>query len=166
MLVTVVGLGLVVFVALFVSWPLLWSSSGSVLDDRTSSGLGASGRDGQVSRWQREKSAALAAIKDAEFDHRVGKLSDGDYSLARAELEGRALEAMVALEAEAASDRGRETEPGPGAKRSRPVENGRGRSGRTKFCSQCGMSIEKGARFCASCGRHVFRTTERNEDPA
>jgi len=49
-------------------------------------------------RWERQKRQALAAIKEAELDHRMGKLSDEDLAAMRARFETQALEAMAALE--------------------------------------------------------------------
>ena len=49
-------------------------------------------------RWERQKRQALAAIKEAELDHQLGKLSDEDLASMRARFEAQALEAMAALE--------------------------------------------------------------------
>jgi flagellar biosynthesis/type III secretory pathway M-ring protein FliF/YscJ len=49
-------------------------------------------------RWRRRKDEALAAIRDAEFDLHLGKLSGEDYRELRARLEAQALEAMAELE--------------------------------------------------------------------
>jgi hypothetical protein len=49
--------------------------------------------------WQKRKDEALAALRDAEFDHQLGKLSDADYGETRSRLERQAVEAMHALEA-------------------------------------------------------------------
>lgn len=49
-------------------------------------------------RWKRQKEEALAAIKDAEFDYHLGKLSETDYERLRARLEAEALEAIDQLE--------------------------------------------------------------------
>jgi hypothetical protein len=49
-------------------------------------------------RWERQKRQALAAIKEAELDHEMGKLSDEDLAAMRARFEAQALEAMAALE--------------------------------------------------------------------
>ena len=48
--------------------------------------------------WRRQKEEALVAIKDAEFDHQLGKLSDDDYRELRRRLEAQALAAMTELE--------------------------------------------------------------------
>ena len=50
---------------------------------------------------ERRKRQALAAIREAELDHRMGKLSDEDLQTMRARFETQALEAMAALEKEA-----------------------------------------------------------------
>jgi len=49
---------------------------------------------GGEERWRRQKEEALGAIKDAEFDFHLGKLSEADYLALRARLETEALEAM------------------------------------------------------------------------
>lgn len=51
-----------------------------------------------VERWWRQKEESLAAIKDAEFDYQLGKLSKTDYEKLRARLEAQALEAIDQLE--------------------------------------------------------------------
>jgi hypothetical protein len=48
--------------------------------------------------WRRQKEEALVAIKDAEFDHQLGKLSDDDYRELRRRLEAQALTAIAELE--------------------------------------------------------------------
>ena len=48
--------------------------------------------------WQRRKEEALAAIRDADFDFQLGKLSETDYRDLRQRLEQSALEAMNVLE--------------------------------------------------------------------
>lgn len=57
-------------------------------------------------RWRKQKEEALAAIKEAEFDLHLGKLSEHDYRRLRARLEGQALEAMAVLERRGNGDAG------------------------------------------------------------
>jgi hypothetical protein len=45
-----------------------------------------------------ERDRALAALKELEFDHRTGKVSDGDYRAQVGPLRRRAAEALRALE--------------------------------------------------------------------
>ena len=53
---------------------------------------------GEAERWERQKRQALAAIREAELDHQMGKLSDEDLGTMRARFEAQAFEAMTALE--------------------------------------------------------------------
>jgi hypothetical protein len=54
-----------------------------------------------------ERDRALAALKELEFDHRTGKVSDEDYRALVGPLRRRAAETLRALELRAASTEGR-----------------------------------------------------------
>lgn len=60
--------------------------------------LASAGESPGSERWRRRKEEALAAIRDAEFDLHLGKLSAEDYGELRARLEAQALEAMAEME--------------------------------------------------------------------
>jgi cytochrome c-type biogenesis protein CcmI len=49
-------------------------------------------------RLEAEKQNLIQLLRDLEFDHRTGKLSDPDYRAAREEAESRAISVLVALE--------------------------------------------------------------------
>jgi hypothetical protein len=49
-------------------------------------------------RWERQKRQALAGIREAELDHRMGKLSDEDLAATRGRFEAEALDALAHLE--------------------------------------------------------------------
>jgi hypothetical protein len=83
-----VGLAVVLAVAVFVAAPLFGPPQTIV------AGAAPSDRE----RWERQKRQALAAIKETELDHEMGKLSDEDFARMRVRFEGQALEAMAALE--------------------------------------------------------------------
>lgn len=83
------GAVLVAVVALFVAAPLF----------RPPAPLAAAGPDAHE-RWERQKRNALAAIKELELDHQMGKVSDDDLTAMRARFEAQALEALAALERE------------------------------------------------------------------
>ncbi len=93
--------------------------------------------------WEREKSIALTAIKEADFDLATGKLSDDDYSVLRNTYEERALNAMDELDRLGASGAaagiadGTADEPGASA----------------AYCTACGRAFRDEDRFCGSCGR-------------
>jgi hypothetical protein len=88
--VFVLGAVLIAVVALFVAAPLFRPPELAPLE----------AEPGARSRWERQKGQALAAIKEMELDHRMGKLSDEDLTTMRARFEAQALEAMAALERE------------------------------------------------------------------
>ena len=82
------GFAIVLAVALFVAAPLFG----------TPETLVAEGTPSERDRWEREKRNALAAIKETELDHQMGKLSDEDYGRMRERFERLALDALAALE--------------------------------------------------------------------
>jgi NADH pyrophosphatase NudC (nudix superfamily) len=106
-------------VALFVGWPLLRARRGAEPGDADALPL------------ERQKREALAAIKEAEFDRAMGKLSDADFAQIAGRYRDQALAAMAALEA--------------GAKQG-------GGKPRLAFCPQCGTRLPPRANFCGGCG--------------
>jgi hypothetical protein len=86
--VFVLGAVLVTAVSLFVAAPL-FRPPAPLLPE-----VAADERE----RWERQKRQALAAIKELELDHQMGKVSAEDLALMRARFETQALEAMAALE--------------------------------------------------------------------
>ena len=82
------GFAVVLVVALFVAAPLFGAPEPAV----------AEGTPSERDRWERQKRQALAAIKETELDHQMGKLSDEDYGRMRERFERQALDALAALE--------------------------------------------------------------------
>ena len=82
------GVAIVIAVAAWVAGPL-WAGAESLHEVETGD---------ERARWERQKRQALEAIKEAELDHRMGKLTDEDLAAMRARFERQALEAMAALE--------------------------------------------------------------------
>lgn len=82
------GVALIAVVSFFVAAPLF----------RARAETAPTPSHGERERWERQKRQALAAIKEAELDYRMGKLSDEDLASMRARFEAQALEAMAALE--------------------------------------------------------------------
>lgn len=92
-------------------------------------------------RLERQKLEAYAAIKEAEFDRRMGKLSDADFTAIRDKYSAQALEAITALEAAQTAAPRRLTE----ARRPK----------RIAFCPACGRAVPPRANFCSACGRSL-----------
>lgn len=108
-------------VALFVGWPLFQARLGS---EPTAPDA--------VTPLEGQKREALAAIKEAEFDRAMGKLSDDDFAQITARYREQALAAMSALD----------------AARSAPAPAGGG----VTYCPQCGGKRTARANFCGACG--------------
>jgi len=86
----VCGLVLILIASLFVAAPLFRPARAGAAGDDAS----------ERARWERQKRQALAAIREAEMDHRMGKLSDEDLATQRGRFEEQALAALAALEKE------------------------------------------------------------------
>jgi len=88
LVVYVVGLVLIAAVAWAAASPLFAASQAGPAEEVSP----------RTERLLRQKNEALGAIKDAEFDFQLGKLSETDYRQLRGRLEAQALEAIAALE--------------------------------------------------------------------
>jgi len=92
-LALVLGGLLTVLCVVFVARPLLRSGK-----DEAPAASG-SAEDARVRLYER-RDRALAALKELEFDHRTGKVSDEDYGALVGPLRREAAEALKALESE------------------------------------------------------------------
>jgi hypothetical protein len=90
---------------------------------------------------ERQKFDAYSAIKEAEFDHRMGKLSDADLAALREKYGTQALQAIAALESAHVAQQRRLGEV------RRPI--------RIAFCPTCGRGVPPRANFCPACGRSL-----------
>lgn len=90
---------------------------------------------------ERQKVEAYTAIKEAEFDYRMGKLSETDLEALRHKYSAQALEAIAALDAAPAG------QPRKLAEARRPT--------RIAFCPACGRGVPPRANFCPACGRSL-----------
>lgn len=89
LLVYVAGLLVIAGVAVAVAAPLLWPHAHAG---------GPATTDPERYRLEKEKELAYAAIKEADFDREMGKLSAEDHAALREKYEARALAALAALE--------------------------------------------------------------------
>jgi hypothetical protein len=98
---------------------------------------------------EREKMLALRALKELEFDHAMGKLSEPDWQEMSGRLRARAARLMRQLDAGAGY---REQIERDLAKRlgtseaEAPVE---------RFCAACGTHRDADAKFCKHCGARL-----------
>jgi hypothetical protein len=85
----ILGLLLISAVALVVSAPLFTHSAELTPVPEP---------EDEAARWEKQKADAYSAIKEAEFDRQMGKLTDEDYRMLRDKYEARALEALAQLD--------------------------------------------------------------------
>lgn len=88
---------------------------------------------------ERQKREAYAAIKEAEFDREMGKLSDADFTALTDKYRQQALGAIAGLDTATP----------------RPAARGPGLPTRLAFCATCGRQLPEKANFCPSCGRGI-----------
>lgn len=128
-----IGFFMVLAVAVYVAMPFFTAGTDGALDRPAS--VSASERQ----KLERQKAEAYAAIKEIEFDYRMGKLSEADFTGIRNKFAAEALAAIAALDA---------SKPAP--------QRGRGegrRPGRIAFCPSCGHPVPPRSNFCSACGR-------------
>jgi hypothetical protein len=117
------------------------------------------------------KDTILKAIKDLEFDYRVGKVSQGDYQRLDQRLRRQAIGLMQQIEkvepAGASLDEQlesliaqfRQTSSASGVpvngNVSTAVPTATTTPQATRFCTQCGKPVEPGHKFCAYCGTPI-----------
>jgi len=90
-------------------------------------------------KLERQKREAYAAIKEAELDHQMGKLSEADFTTLTDKYRGQALAAITALDTKAGFS------PSDGTRL----------PARIAFCASCGQKLPNKANFCPACGRAV-----------
>jgi hypothetical protein len=112
----------------YVLWPLISAEGRATTGARSEPPRARTGDDPRD---------AVAELREIEFDHATGKLSESDYAALRARYTSEAVVALRARES-AADD---------------PVEEEIRRvRAQTRVCKTCGPRPEPGARYCSTCG--------------
>ena len=128
---------------------------------------------GRVAALEREKTLTLRSIKELEFDHQMGKVSDADFGVLHSRLRQRAIAIIEDLErapkrtsgAPGLQTRGAAGSKDPALRTTDPAlrttdpalrttEGGPGlQTGADRpTCTACGTSNEPDAKFCKQCG--------------
>lgn len=103
-----------------------------------------------------QRDAAIQALRELNFDHRMGKISDEDFTVFERNLKQNAAETLRALdewEAQADNAIDQDTERAIAARRSQLTAGSR-------TCPSCGRVAADADRFCASCGTALDATPE------
>ncbi len=139
-MVYVAALLVVAGVALYVAAPLF--SAGERAGPAKESDL-------ELERLTHERSLAVQALRELEFDREMHKLSEQDCGALRVPLEARAIGAMAAIERLRAERRVAVREAARPPRTLKPVEKPQRR---VIFCPQCGVRMRPDANFCVGCG--------------
>jgi hypothetical protein len=145
----------------FVLWPLF---SAKVKPYHT--------ENDELSELLVRKEGIMAAIKDLEFDHQIGKVSEEDYQRFDARLRRQAIIYMQQIEKLAPQATGLEDALEAEIARQRRTANGKAAAVPAKvepakvvaaaptapssrFCTTCGEPLLANHKFCANCGTPV-----------
>ena len=97
-----------------------------------------------------EKDVALMALREADLDRAMGKLSEEDYGTLRGQYEGRALGALAALDEMA--EMGEMGETGALGDARGLTRGEKPAAAPSRFCMSCGQRFVGGERYCPGCG--------------
>ena len=146
-----IGVGLLVAsaVALYVAWP--WLARPGTLEPELGLAVSLGGSEGGTLAKRRE--AILAALRDLDFDHGVGKVAEEDYGPLRQVLLAEAADVVSLLDEEQAK-----VEADLDARIEAEVLSVRQilRAERDdNVCPTCGRPFSPGDLFCAGCGARL-----------
>lgn len=127
-MVEFIGIVLVIATALFVGYPL-WQKSARAANFKSNH---------QAEDWQARKEEIYAAIRDIDFDYRMGKLSQEDYNTLREQYKSEAISLMKKIDALTLG-----------------VRPAKGKKAASKFCHNCGEPAGAGDKFCTACGESL-----------
>ena len=127
------AVALLAAVALFVAWPLFRLDRPQAADEP------------ELSPLERQKHEALTAIKEAEFDYQMRKLTEIDYRKLRDRYSQQAMAAIAALD---------QAKPAKGNDPIRSTQAAEPHNPRRiAYCAFCGSKVPPRAKFCPACGR-------------
>jgi RNA polymerase subunit RPABC4/transcription elongation factor Spt4 len=108
------------------------------------------------------RDAVFQALRDLNFDHRVGKITDDDFAVFEANLKESAAETLKSLdkwETQASISLDTALERTIAARQAALLSGGRS-------CPDCGKPAATDDKFCAACGKSLLDVAARPEPPA
>jgi hypothetical protein len=126
----IIGIALAILTAVFVGYPLLQKQKSKV----------SFALNHRAQELEARKAEIYAAIRDIDFDYKMGKLSQEDYEALRNQYKTEAIGMMKQIDA------------APPGKMPRRAKETAAPQTTTRFCHHCGEPLSAEARFCSACG--------------
>ncbi len=131
-MIEILGITLTLLTILFVAYPLLQKSQRKLSFAANHQGEDLLARKNEI----------YAAVRDIDFDYRMGKLSEEDYNSLREQYKQEAVQVMQALDRFSGHEQ-------PRAKQGKTAHSD------ARFCHMCGSPAHREDAFCSSCGAHL-----------
>lgn len=128
----VLGITLTLLTILFVAYPLLQKSQRKLSFAANHQGEDLLARKNEI----------YAAVRDIDFDYRMGKLSEEDYNSLREQYKQEAVKVMQALDHMSGQEQPR-------------AKQGKAAHSEARFCHMCGSPAHREDAFCSSCGANL-----------
>jgi hypothetical protein len=93
------------------------------------------------------KAAIYENLRDAQFEYRVGKLSDDDYQQTKLGLQKELAVVMAEI------DRIKGTLPAPGIEPRKAAVKVAAAAPKPNTCASCGAQFDRALKFCGECGK-------------
>ncbi len=129
-MVEIIGIGLAIVTAIFVGYPLLQKRQRQV----------SFALNHRAQELEARKAEIYAAIRDIDFDYRMGKLSQEDYETLRDQYKTEAISMMKQID---------QMQPGPSSRRTKETAAAKTAA---RFCHHCGQPAAAADQFCSVCG--------------
>ncbi len=152
---SVVLLSLCAVALTWVAWLLVRLANALVKEPEGGELLLATGR--RRKQLEREKQMLLKALKELEFDHQMGKVSEADFNEIGDQYRKRAMRAMRQLDLiEADTDYRKlvERDLAVRKKQEKPAAPAK------PTCAGCGTTNDSDAEFCKKCGKRMAPEAE------
>jgi hypothetical protein len=110
----------------------------------------------ELDRLMDRKSVIYRNIKDLEFEHAMGRLSDADFRRLEADYKNEAAALLAKLDQLGASENLDETiERDIASRKAKLFPAGSARGKELPRCPACGAEVVAGKKFCADCGQRL-----------
>ncbi len=140
---------LVVIAGFYIITPLFRKSAGRLDIDLFA--------ETEMDRLLGRKAVVYRNLKDLEFEHKMGRLSDGDFQQLNASYKNEAAAILQQLDLLNASENLEEMiEKEAAARKSARYGSGSQQAPESSRCPSCGAEIIPGKKYCADCGQRIW----------